>query len=373
MIKKHRTPFQVGSPIQNTEDFIGRSKIVQEVFEAMSTLQNLSLHGERRTGKTSLLFYISNTSISQLDKNYIPVYFNFQAFSKAKEFTVWQELANTIAKELKKRHSDGHDLSKVFLDSIKEFFSHSSEFLSFCTGFSQAFDLLNESDIKINFLFDEFELTAKNPYLGDSFYNNLRSLGTEYKRIVSYVIATRTGLATLQDTVNKYSSPFFNIFTTRTLSTFTQNDIKKLIFQYIKQAELDSSFAYKLYNESSFLYDITGYHPFFIQTLCYHLMKKSDKPDWPLGEAKEEALQAFKKDSEKNFKYYWNVSSIEEKKLIKKIAVKDPVDWNQDKTIAVAQSLKDRCLLIQAYDNKDELRLFSSAFSNWVKQKTDML
>ena len=82
----------------------------------------------------------------------------------------------------------------------------------------------------------------RNSNLRDPFYDALRSLPTRAENI-SFVIATRTGLADLQPIYNKVSSPLFNIFTTITLRPFKKDEVVSLIFDYFLRAGLDISLA----------------------------------------------------------------------------------------------------------------------------------
>jgi tetratricopeptide (TPR) repeat protein len=363
-IRPRVIPFRVGGPIQDPADFAGREQVLQEIVNAMLRLQNVSLHGERRIGKTSLLLYLAHPASNiELPETHIPVYFNFQDFAEASVADVWQAIADEIAEQIGQRHPDCQDTSEQFLDTISNFLKPSERPALFGTGFGRALAFLDDSGFKIHLLFDEFDQTDRNPNLGDSFYDALRSLPTRAENI-SYVIASRTGLAALQSTYDKVSSPFFNIFTTITLAPFREDEVHRLIFNYFARAELDFSLAEKLCAESPFLYDVTGYHPFFVQMLCYHLCARLDQPDWPRGQAQQEALKAFERDSEPHFDYYWKVSSKEEKLLIDKLAAKQSIDW--DRPEHVVRSLRDRCLIVQA---EPGWQLFSSAFARWIQEQ----
>lgn len=364
--KSHINPFRVGTEIRDPENFAGRKEILKSISDAISNLQNVSLHGERRTGKTSLLLYLaysdtfSKLGISQI---HIPVYFNFQGLAEADALRVWQAIADTTAKQIKNRAPDGQVESDKFLTTIAQL---SREPELFVTGLGQALARLHDADLKIHLLFDEFDQTVNNPNLGDFFYDALRSLPTRAGNI-SYIIATRTeGLAALQPKYDKVSSPFFNIFTTLTLRPFKEEEVHELISTYFDRAGLSSSLSMKLCAQLPFLHKVTGYHPHFLQTLCYHLYARSGKPNWPLGQAQQEALEAFEKDSVSNFKYYWEVSSKEERKLMAELTVSQPVPWNR--LGYGAASLRDRCLIVQT---ESGWQMFSSVFTEWITNTLD--
>jgi hypothetical protein len=369
-IMPHFIPFRVGSPIQDPVDFIGRREALQAISNAMLSLQNVFVYGERRTGKTSLLLYLAHpasSSVIGLPETHIPVYFNFQAVATTSTTNVWQAVAHAIAEQIEQRHPGERAESEHFLSILTEFLasSETSELLG--TGFGRALSYLDNLGFKIHLLFDEFEQTVRNPNLGDPFYDTLRSLPTRAENI-SYVIAMRTGLTALQPAYSKISSPLFNMFTRITLCPFQENEVYQLISVYFARAELDTSLAEKLCAEFGFLYRVTGYHPFFLQTLCYHLLLKLDKPDWPRGQARREALQAFEKDAEPNFEYYWRVSSVREQGLIRKLAAGHSIDWDKPEIITLIENLKDRCLVVPATELERGWRLFSSAFGNWVQR-----
>jgi hypothetical protein len=236
--------------------------------------------------------------------------------------------------------------------------------------FEQAIDYLDSFDFKIHFLFDEFEQTSKNPNLGEPFFHALRSLYSNSGN-VSYIIATRTGLGALQPTHTIISSPFFNIFTTTILEPFHADEVEELIFSYFARANRDYILAENLYAEKVFLYKMTGYHPFFLQTLCYHLCKAltldSPPPEWPRGQVQEKALQGFEEDSRSNFEQYWQVSLKKEKELIKELADKQFMSWDSLETMGPVKNLKDRCLLVPSEEVESKWSLFSLAFGKWVK------
>jgi len=366
-IKPRVIPFRVGGPIQDPVDFAGRTEVLQAISHAILNLQNVSLRGERRTGKTSLLFYLAHpasASVIGLPENHIPVYFNFQDFASASVVKVWQAMADAIAEQIKSRHPVE---SERFLLTMTEFLASPDAPELFGTGLGRALAHLGDLGVKFHLLFDEFDQSIRNPNLGDSFYDALRSLPTRTEN-VSYVIATRTGLATLQPVSNKISSPFFNIFTSMTLGPFHEEEVYRLIFDYFARAELDVALAEKLCAESSFLYEVTGYHPFFLQTLCYHLCARLNKPDWPLGQTREEALQAYRNDAKPHFEFYWELSSNEEQELIKRLAANQSIDWDQPDNTAVIESLKNRCLIVPAIESEQKWRLFSSTFSSWTNR-----
>jgi hypothetical protein len=205
-IKSWLIPFRVGGPIQEPAHFVGHKDDVEEIVHGMLRLQNISLRGERRTGKTSLLLYLAHPeSEIQLPDNHIPVYFNLQDFAEASAVKVWQAIAEAIAERLEQQHPERMACAQQFLATIAEFIAPSEDPPLFGAAFGRGLTQLKGAGFKIHLLFDEFDQTVRNPNLGDSFYDALRSLPTRAGNI-SYVIASRTRLSSLQPTNNKVSS-----------------------------------------------------------------------------------------------------------------------------------------------------------------------
>ncbi len=229
---------------------------------------------------------------------------------------------------------------------------------------------LGLSGHKIHLLFDEFEDTLNNPELGNSFFAALHTL---FDRIPNFscIIATRVDLAALRAKADQSADPFFDTFSESklTLAPFQEDEVRLLLFSYFTRAGVGSGSlqASLLCGEFSTLHKVTGYHPLLLQTYCYHLCERLDIPNWPLGQAREEALQAVKEDENigKYFQDYWESSSEQEQEQIKRLVSKQPVDW--DLLDASKEELKNRCLLVRA---REELkwRLVSSAFTDWVNR-----
>ncbi len=347
-----KNPFRVGVPIQKPEDFAGRQETVQTIVDYMLDLQNVSLRGERRTGKTSLLLYLTH---KELPENHITVYFDFQTVVKTDGlFTVWREIVKAIADKLRQKLDNGEVKAELFLKATEKDFAEKS----FASGFTSA--LAEASDLKIHLLFDEFEQTNSYPER-EFFYGILRSMPVRATNI-SYVIATRTGLAELQPGYNEFSSPFSNIFTSLTLKPFKQHEVQNLIFDYFARAELNMSLANKLCDELPFLHEVTGYHPCFLQSYCRYLCARLDMPDWPLGEAKQKALREFQENASEHFDYYWKVSSDKEKKQLRRLAMDQGIEQDSPGL----DKLEKRCLIVRSYELDKNPRLFSSIFSAWI-------
>jgi len=355
---KSENPFKFGLPA-NPKDFIGRKELLKALAIDMKKGQNISLCSERRTGKSSLLKYIADPkflSEFELSEKHISVLIDFQGLDinkKTEILSVWRIIAKTIAEKL---HGE---LGSTFTGISNNIGKEPIEI--FVTNFGKAFNQLEKEGYKFHLLLDEFESTTNLPIEERKrFYDALRSLTTRAEN-VSYIIATRTGLANLEVNTGKYSSPFFNIFSRKTLPPFKADEVKELIYYYIT----DRLHAAKLYDQLPFLYKVSGYHPCFLNMICYHLFDNIDKLDWSVKEAQEAALINFKNDLIEHIEYYWEKSYGDDHEMMQRLAAERPINIVQNKNLL--ERLKERCIVVDDQDNQP--RLFSSVFKEWINEK----
>ena len=67
-------PFTERNVIQNPEEFFGRMNELRTIFTRLQGLQSTSIYGERKIGKSSLLFHVFQMIPSELRSNYKSVY-----------------------------------------------------------------------------------------------------------------------------------------------------------------------------------------------------------------------------------------------------------------------------------------------------------
>jgi hypothetical protein len=60
-------PFTNRDPVTNPEDFFGRKDEIATILSRLQSLQCVSIVGERRIGKSSLLYHLSQTGTERLD------------------------------------------------------------------------------------------------------------------------------------------------------------------------------------------------------------------------------------------------------------------------------------------------------------------
>ena len=112
-------------------------------------------------------------------------------------------------------------------------------------------------------LLDEFELLAANERLTPYFFARLRGLTTKYG--LAYLTASQRPLFAITADEEILSSPFFNIFVSLSLGTFTQEEAYSLLQERLKGTTI--TFSETL---CDYLQHLVGPHPFFLHVAGYH-------------------------------------------------------------------------------------------------------
>ncbi|MEO7838247.1 MAG: ATP-binding protein, partial [Anaerolineales bacterium] len=197
-------PFFFAGKITNTEYFVGREKEIKKIFGYLDTthsdqIQHVSVVGQRRIGKSSLLYHLSQIYSTQLSehKNYHFVYLDLDNPHCHTQFGLLR-----------------HILEKLNLPAPAQ------------PTLERFYDLIEQEHDKKKtwpvFLMDEFEhLPERATEFPDQFYDSLRSLGNN--NIVGLITASQSKLQDLASQ-GKLTSPFFNIFHQIDLKEF--NDIE---------------------------------------------------------------------------------------------------------------------------------------------------
>ena len=151
------SPFQNRHKITNQEEFFGRNDEYASIISRLGNTQSCSIVGERRIGKSSLLWHICQTANGKLDESYKFFYHDLQG---AKYHT----LAGFCNNSRRRGNSQAN--------WIKEENSANKNRVAFT---DQIIERTQKGD-KIILCFDEFEILFKHKNeFNDDFFDHLRS------------------------------------------------------------------------------------------------------------------------------------------------------------------------------------------------------
>ncbi len=137
-------PYLAGQPITTDHQFYGRQDLVETLVTTLTTTQQnaIVLHGQRRIGKSSLLFRLRRDET--LGQAYLPIFFDLHLFENSPVARILIELAKEIVNELDADipvpeqaglEANYHQFERAFLPAIYPHLGHK----------------------QILFLFDEFD------------------------------------------------------------------------------------------------------------------------------------------------------------------------------------------------------------------------
>ena len=294
-------PFIVGNPIKSRDMFFGR----QDDFEYIKRkLQSgvksyiIVFSGERRSGKTSILFQVLN---GELGEGFLPILIDMQTMAGLQNEN---EFFEKIAKETFRALEEvplSIDQYNFFQDEVSPY-----------KVFSKLLDDIHalNPDKNILFLIDEYELIESKISEGSLNKNFVPFLAgvLESERKISFLF---TGSKKLDERKSPYWNILFAKSLYRNVSFLSQNDTIRLITEPIKD--------YVTYEKEVIegIYRLTAGQPFYTQVCCQNIVdhlnekQKNNVTESDLDEIIDEILE----NPLPQMIYFWN-SLSNEKKLI---------------------------------------------------------
>ena len=322
--------------IRNVHGFYGRKRELARLYARIgaSRPQSVSITGERRIGKSSLLWFLMQPeNIVQHISDPDSVIFIFLDFQENREMKV-EDFCATLLDPLSKQVPDVHPDGGY--DALLGAVQH-----------------LDERGYKLVILLDEFETITQNPSFDERFYDFLRALANRYN--VAYITSSRRPLQYLCHSKQIAGSPFFNIFSSMHLRGFTEAEARELITTPSREA------GTPLEPYTDFLVDVGGTYPFFLQIVCSSLLEYLQVEDELDDLGREEVCENILEEVEPHFQYIWDRMEENERRVCRLVMEGEPIDRRNRGTL--------RNLVQQAYvsEGKGGNRMFSSLFAQWME------
>jgi hypothetical protein len=341
-------PFFHRGPIRQRDHFFNRRHEVGQALGLLHSLQNVALVGQRRIGKTSMLFQLADPAIHSdhglLPAKYLFVYLNGEELTELDDGEIRSVMVEELAAALE---AAGHQKPDLTLPEGP------SEYRTF----RHIVRRLTQRGLKLVFCFDEFEGLGANPRLGPSFFSSLRGLTGQLD--VAYITASRTPIHTLAYAQPEtLSSPFFNTFAPLYLGLFSDEDAHGLVKMLANKAS--ASFAPDLVH---LIVDLAGPHPLLLQIAGFHTFEAWRQQDGLLEEDdRAEIRRHFCTEAQPHFEYYWRHLTAEEQYTLATL----PLAQHSQEQRRNLRSLEQQCLVTRRDGGLDYL---STAFRSFVRQQ----
>jgi len=337
MIKQN--PYLDRVAIRDIHRFYGRRREVTRIFSRLGAArpQSISIVGERRIGKSSLLNYIAHPEIQ---RNYLEDHGRF-VFIKMD----LQERKNLSLQDFLR------ELILLLLQAVDFSEALTPDF----EGFRIAVASLQKKNRKVIVLFDEFDVVTTNPLFGEDFFSFFRSLANNYD--LAYVTSSMRDLQELCHTSKIADSPFFNIFSTLNLSGFTREEALELIGGPSERAGIP------LLPYAGQIMELGGLLPFFLQIASgayfEHLLLGSGPVDH------DACRESFLEEARPHFNYIWEHLTNEEKEILHLVRRKEAVH----PSLSHAQKKLEKNGYLLPARGSDPLRLFSGVLGEFLETR----
>lgn len=300
-------PYVVGHPVKSAGLFQGRDDIFNFIsHNIQSTTQShtLVLYGQRRTGKTSILYQLLG---GKLGNDYVPVLVDVQELAPGIQgmSDLFLELALRVESALEKIGIKSEGINEdAFLASPTRSFSR------FLTGLEKQL-----GGRKIIYMFDEFELLEEKILQGKlepESLGYLRSL-MQHRDDLIFIF---TGTHKLEQMSKDYWSIFFNIALHQQVSFMDKESAMRLIREPTRgRLVLDDLAVEKILS-------LTQGHPYFTQLICWALVNHCNIKERNYATLNDlnEVLKDIVHTGESYFAYVWTQISVEEKIILAALA-----------------------------------------------------
>ena len=336
-----KNPYMNRVKIKNIDEFYGRKSEISKIFSRIgsSKPQSVSLVGERKIGKSSLLNYLFHPKIQmkylQRPNDYRFVFIDFQEKRDIDIPAFFQSIYAFLLDESK---------GGLALDVQPDY-----------EGFKKVVTAYDEHGLNIIMLFDEFESITQNQKFDTEFYSFLRSIANNYN--IGYVVSSGRNLQTLCHSRAISDSPFFNIFSNITLTHFNQREALELITGPSQKS------GHSLEYYAPFVFDIAGYYPFFIQMACAVLFEYTRSNESITDATFERVQEEFLDEAKVHFQQIWDTCDDDQRDvflhLCRREKIPDPQKYVLTNLIKTGY----------AKVKKNQSVVFSSLFEGFILER----
>lgn len=357
MNNRPTNPFYNTGSIKDPELFFNRKNDIEIILNVIFSErpQCLSIIGQRKIGKSSLVHYVSLPLAIQRF-NYAPSNIIFIFFDCQKRF---HSLKNSIS------------FYQELLDCLRETLPPEVERLTFSIEtegsyigeeLEKAFKALDKIGITVILILDEFEKAVfQESLIKEGFFGSLRGY-TQANKNFSWITCTSRPLHQLFEEAfdefkitparRKSESDFYNIAPPHSIGLFELNETENLIVTPSQKQGIVFS-----EDEKRLVRKIAGNFPYFVQRCCYHLFNyhlQEDGYNTLLEQCHREFIPLWED--------YWNKLDSDQKKALSIIAHGDYTNV----AAPLVEALKDAALI---YEEGAALHPFSEEFGHFIGSK----
>jgi len=292
-----QNPYTERAMITDPAMFFGRRAGLEAIFGRLADSQSVSVVGERRIGKSSLLFYLAQPSTYQ-GRAYLPdpgrtiiAYLDLQELGELTQGEFLTEALSALAEASGRPMDPVHDTTG--------------------DGFRRWIRTTCQEGLRLVLCLDEFEHLARCPHLDADFFAYLRSLTSRYA--LAFVTASHQDLSDIDPKIE--SSEFWSVFAPVRLGLMPPGEAQALVMEPHQRAGLPLTPA-----NVQFALEAAGRHPLYLQMVSYYLFEARRRRD-EIGPLDYPViLDQFRGEASLHYDYAWRHLDDEEQEALAMIA-----------------------------------------------------
>ncbi|MEM7112717.1 MAG: AAA family ATPase [Chloroflexota bacterium] len=299
-------PYVTGTPLKTNNVFVGREDVFAFIREnLLGAHQNnvIILHGQRRTGKTSVLYRLGQA----MSDTHYGVLIDMQGKPARGEADFLFSIADDIVFALEDAEIDVEYPERADFEEAPEFYFRSR----FLRGLSKH---LNGKNLLL--MFDEFEelqRRVENGRLQPEIFQFLRNL-MQHEKHVDFIFS---GTHKLEDLGATYWSVLFNIASYKPITFLSSQEIDRLIHAPVADYPIE-------YDPLAIarISEVTAGHPYFTQLVLHEMIVYYNEMQvtYLTIVDVDQVLKRIIERGEAHFKYIWAESSAEERQVLQAAA-----------------------------------------------------
>lgn len=296
-------PYVTGTPLKTDHVFVGRQDVFDFIQENMVGVhQNniIILHGQRRTGKTSVLYRLGQ----MMSDSHYGVLIDMQGKPARSEVDLLYAIADDIVFALEDHNVFVNLPPRSAFEDAPEFFFR-SRFLR------SLYPHLEGKNILL--MFDEFEelqRRVEDGYIEPAFFHFLRNL-MQHEQQLDFVFS---GTHKLEELGAEYWSILFNIAAYKPITFLSEGEIQRLITEPVAQYNVE-------YDPLAIerIRDVAAGHPYFTQLILHEMIiyhNETERSYLTVADV-DQVLVRIVERGEAHFKYIWAESTEEERLVLR--------------------------------------------------------
>lgn len=299
-------PYVTGTPLKTDDVFVGREDVfgfIQEMLVGAHQNNMVILHGQRRTGKTSVLYRMKEVLV----ETHYSVLIDMQGKPARGEAEFLYSIADDIVFALEDEGIEVELPERAAFEENPEFFFR-SRFVRSLRPYLESKQLL--------LMFDEFEelqRRVEDGRLQPEIFQFLRNL-MQHEEYIDFIFA---GTHKLEELGAEYWSALFNIAAYRPITFLRPLEMRRLITEPIKayNTEYDPLAIERIC-------DVTAGHPYFAQLLLHEMMVYHNemKASYLTAVDVDQVVERIISRGEAHFRYIWDESAEEERLVLQAMA-----------------------------------------------------